>query len=117
MTNLPQSCQTKFKSNYDGEKKILLNGKNNTQEVSLKDAGHSLDLRERFLRFLTDTVSDLEKSFASLGSLPLSDFTVFDHKNLPVERGETAAYGNAEVQRLVDHFSLLLSPGRKRWSS
>ena len=49
--------QTKFKSNYDAEKKILLNGKNNTQEVSLKDAGHSLDLRERFLRFLTDTVS------------------------------------------------------------
>lgn len=68
-----------------------MNGKNNTQEVSLKDAGHSLDLCERFLRFLTHTVSDLEKSFASLGSLPLSDFTVFDHKNLPVQRGERAA--------------------------
>ena len=42
--------QTEFKSNYDEEKKILLNGKNNTQEVSLKDAGHSLDLRERFFK-------------------------------------------------------------------
>lgn len=29
--------QTKFKSSYDEEKKILLNGKNNSQEVSLKD--------------------------------------------------------------------------------
>lgn len=81
-----------------------MNGKYNTQEVSLKDTGHSLDLCDCFLRFLTDTVSYLEKRFASLGSSPLSDFTVFDHRTLPVQRGERAAYGNAEVQRLVDHF-------------
>lgn len=33
--------QTKFKSSYDEEKKILLNGKNNSQEVSLKDNSQS----------------------------------------------------------------------------
>lgn len=36
--------QTKFKSSYDEEKKILLNGKNNSQEVSLKDNSQSSDL-------------------------------------------------------------------------
>lgn len=53
----------------------------------------------------TNTVNYLEKRFSSLRSLTLSDFTVFDHRNLPVQRGERAAYGNAEVKRLVDHLS------------
>ena len=100
--------QTKFKSSYDEEKKILLNGKNNSQEVSLKDNSQSTDLRELFLRFWTDIINYLEKRFASLSSPPLSDFTVFDYRNFPVQRGEIAAYGNEEVQRLVDYFAPLL---------
>ena len=72
-TELSKS-QTKFKSSYDEEKKILLNGKNNSQEVSLKDNSHSTDLCGLFSRFLTDTINYLEKRFASLSSPPLSDF-------------------------------------------
>lgn len=105
--------QTKFKSSYDEGKKILLNGKNNSQEVSLKDNSQSTDLRKLFSRFLTDTINYLEKRFASLSSPPLSDFTVFDYRNFPVQRGERASYGNEEVQRLVDYFAPLLSQEEK----
>ena len=105
--------QTKFKSSYDEEKKILLNGKNNSQEVSLKDNSQSTDLRELFSRFLTDTINYVVKRFASLSSPPLSDFTVFDCRNFPVQRGERAGYGNEEVQRLVDCFAPLLSQDEK----
>ena len=97
-TELSKS-QTKFKSSYDEEKKILLNGKNNSQEVSLKDNSQSTDLRELFSRLSTDTINYLEKRFASLSSPPLSDFTVSDYRNFPVQRGEKAGYGNKEVQK------------------
>ena len=109
MTSLPSKFQTKFKSSYDEEKKTLLNGKNNSQEVSLKDNSQNIDLCELFSRFLTDTINYLEKRFSNLSSPPLSHFTVFDYRNFPVQRGERAGYGNEEVQRLVDYFAQLLS--------
>ena len=62
---------------------------------------------------MTDTINYLEKRFASLSSPPLSDFTVFDYRNFPVQRGERSSYGNEEVQWLVDYFAPLLSQEEK----
>ena len=87
---------------------ILLNGKNNSQEVSLKDNSQSTDLGELFSRFWTDIINYLEKWFASLSSPPLSDFTVFYYRNFPVQRGKRTAYGNEEAHWLVDYFAPLL---------
>ena len=87
--------------------------KNNSQEVSLKDNSQSTDLRELFSRFWTDIINSLEKRFASLSSPPLSDFTVFDYRNFPVQRGGRAAYCNEEVHRLVDYLAPLLCQEEK----
>lgn len=62
---------------------------------------------------MTDTINYVVKRFPSLSSPPLSDFTVFDYRNFPVQRGERAGYGNKEVQRLIDYFAPLLSQDEK----
>ena len=97
--------QSKFRNNYDEDKQILRSGRNDSQEIFLRRADQSSGLQNLFAKFLTDTVSYLEKRFASLSCPPLSDFSDFDHRSMPVQRGERASYGNKEVQRLTEHFA------------
>lgn len=97
--------QSKFRNNYDEDKQILRSGRNDSQEIFLRRADQSSGLQNLFAKFLTDTVSYLEKRFASLSCPPLSDFSAFDHRSMPVQRGERASYGNKEVQRLTEHFA------------
>ena len=90
MTSLSQSCRSSklsLRAATMRRKRSYRMEKNNSQEVSLKDNSQSTDLRELFLRFWTDITNYLEKRFASLSSPPLSDFTVFDYRNFPVQRG------------------------------
>ena len=64
------------------------------------------DLHENLI---TAAIDFMDKRFSALQQTPLNDFKILDFSQWPYEQAKLLSYGVNEVQRLVDHYSQLLT--------